>query len=59
MKPITQQQVASLDAWVEVKVVLDPAEYRLIRDHASLENKNVSEFIATLIRKFIDEDLNK
>ena len=44
---------------MEIKFVLEPAEYRLIRDHACLENKNVSEFVAQLIRKFIDEDLSK
>jgi uncharacterized protein (DUF1778 family) len=48
-----------LDVWMEVTLVLDPAEYRLIRDHARLESKNVSEFVTKLIHQFIDEDIGK
>ena len=59
MTPTTKFKSTSPDAWMEIKFVLEPAEYRLIRDHACLENKNVSEFVAQLIRKFIDEDLSK
>lgn len=50
---------AQPDVWMEVKIVLEPAEYHLLRGYAKKNSQSVSELIQKRTRDFIEAEIKK